>query len=67
MKLLKSVLFLGFLQLCVAVLFGQDDGLPDILAQKPFGKEMPVKITREDSNYLYYMIQRGAGESKIEW
>ena len=36
----------------------QEEGLPDKFAQKPNGKTMPVKILREDCNFVYYAVQR---------
>lgn len=68
MRLLYKYLILSFLNLLfLGLLFGQDESMPDILRQKPLGKELSVKLTREDCNYIYYQMQKGAPESKLEW
>lgn len=73
MNLIKTLYFFKLLLLCLAFSlfsingYAEDEKLPDRYATKPNGKEMPVKITREDCNYLYFQMQKGGPENKTEW
>lgn len=64
---MKQILLSIALVLSLFVLRAQDEGLPDKLAQKPAGKDLPVKLLREDCNFIYYTVQRGGAEMKLEW
>lgn len=64
---LKTIILVVLILFSFNFAFSQDEDLPDILAQKPFAKEMKVKISREDSNFLYYRVQKGGAESKVDW
>lgn len=72
MNLIKKQDFFKLLLLCliftsISHIGYAQENLPDSLAQKPNGKEMEVKFTREDCNFLYYQVQKGGQEIKVEW
>lgn len=63
----KLILGCFLLTLINGFAFADDEKLPDKLSQKPNGKEMDVKFTKEDCNYIYFLVQRGGAENKVEW
>jgi len=64
---LKNYYILCLLSLFFVANISAQENLPDRLALKPNGRENPVKITKEDSNFLYYQVQQGGTEMKTEW
>lgn len=66
MFLKKLIVILSFCFL-VVTLPAQEEGLPDFLTVLPNGREMPVKLLREDCNFIYYLMQKGGIENKLDW
>ena len=64
---MKQYIFLLILINLVFSLHAQDSDLPDSLVQKSNVREIKVKMLKEDCNYLYYAIQNGGPETKLDW